>query len=115
MSNIDEKIEILIDQVGRMTEGITESRLEIIEMRTSMAEGFAETRTSMAEGFAEMRTEMKAGFAEMRTEMKAGFAEMRASTAEGFARLIAVSERQERNIDRLVGIVETLIQRQSEP
>ncbi len=54
-----EKIEILIDQVGRMTESITELRLG-----------------------------MESGFQELKT----------------------VTERQERNIDRLMSIVETLIQ-----
>ncbi|MBD1845486.1 hypothetical protein H6F89_19150 [Cyanobacteria bacterium FACHB-63] len=54
-----EKIEILIDQIGRMTESITELRMTV---------------------------------------------------ESGFTELKAASERQERNIDRLVGIVETLIQ-----
>jgi hypothetical protein len=57
--------------------------------------------------------------AETRTNMAEGFAEARASTKEQYDRLMAVAERQERNIerqersiDRLVGIVEMLVQRQ---
>lgn len=68
-----EKIEILIDQVGRMTESITELRMTV---------------EHMSEGITELRMTVESGFTELKT----------------------VSKRQERNIDRLVGIVETLIQ-----
>jgi hypothetical protein len=67
-NNEPEKIDILIDQVGRLTEGLTELRLVVTE-----------------------------GF----TELKQGLGELK-----------EVSQRQERNIDRLVGIVEKLIERQ---
>lgn len=60
--NQPDKIDILIDQVGRLTEVVTI-------------------------GFQESRETIQAGFAELRT----------------------ISERQEQNISRLVGIVETLI------
>lgn len=75
-----EKIEILIDQVGRMTESITELRMSVEDM---------------SEGI---------------TELRIGITELRITVEHGFTELKTVSERQERNIDRLVGIVETLIQ-----
>lgn len=62
-----DRIDILVDQVGRLTEGIS-------ELRTAVQTGFAGVQDS-------------------------------------FSELRAVSERQEQNITRLVGIVEALIQR----
>lgn len=78
--NDSEKIEILIDQVGRMTESITELRMSVTDLRGAVVSGFAELKAI--------------------TERQ----------AESIERLAQTAERQERNTDRLVGIVETLIQ-----
>jgi uncharacterized coiled-coil DUF342 family protein len=79
----DQKLEALVDQVGRLSEEMTAFRL-------SMENGFAEMRAEIKEGFAEMRTEIKEGFAEMRTEIKEGFAETRAS----FSEIRAITQQQ---------------------
>jgi chromosome segregation ATPase len=110
----DRHLNLLIEQIGTFTEGLTELRLGFAELRV----GFAELRGGFAgikEGFAELRedfVEIKEGMAEIRedfAEIKEGFAEVK----EGFVELRQTAERQQTNIDRLVGIVETLVQRQS--
>lgn len=75
--NDSEKIEILIDQVGRMTESITELRMSVTDLGNTVQSGFAELKAI--------------------TERQ----------AESIDRLAQI---QERNVDRLVGIVEALIQ-----
>jgi uncharacterized phage infection (PIP) family protein YhgE len=110
----DRHLNVLIQQVGTFTEGLTELRLGFTKLRV----GFAELRGGFAElkdGFAELQggfAELKDGFAEVRE----GFVEIREDFVEikaGFVELRQTAERQERNIDRLVGIVETLVQRPS--
>jgi hypothetical protein len=73
-SNLDLKIEALTDQIGRMTEGITEFKLEIQRNRA----------------------EFRADLAELKSMIQA--------QAE-------ISRQQAATTDRLVGVVETLIQR----
>ncbi len=101
-----EKIEILIDQVGRMTESITELRMGMRESVMDLRESVTELRTGMQESVSELRGSVS----ELRETVEHGFDELRSLVTTGFTELKTVSERQERNIDRLVGIVETLIQ-----
>lgn len=74
--NDSEKIEILIDQIGRMTESITELRMSVEAERSALREELTETRSTIREEFAATRELIQSGFSELR----------------------AVSERQERNI-----------------
>ncbi|NJO53354.1 MAG: hypothetical protein HC840_32540 [Leptolyngbyaceae cyanobacterium RM2_2_4] len=78
----DDRIDILVDQVRRLTEGITEFRL-------SMERSSAEFRAALAE----FRTDM----AELKTTVQ---------------RQAATAEHLVQTTDRPVRIVETLIQRQ---
>jgi methyl-accepting chemotaxis protein len=78
----DQKLEALVDQVGRLSEEMTTFRL-------SMQNGFAEMRTEIKEGFAETR----AGFAEIRaiTQQQAEVARIQ---AQNVAELIAVAKQR---------------------
>jgi predicted RNase H-like nuclease (RuvC/YqgF family) len=93
-SNHSNNLEILTDQVGRLTEGLTEFRL-------SMEQSSAEFRADLAN----FRAETEYSSAEFRVEMS----EFRKDMAD----LKATVQRQSETTDRLVRIVETLIQRQN--
>lgn len=82
--NDSEKIEILIDQVGRMTESITELRMSLTDLRSTVVSGFDELKTI--------------------SQRQAEAAERQSQSIDRLAQI------QERNVDRLVGIVEALIQ-----
>ncbi|MGI0489309.1 hypothetical protein ACN4EK_28175 [Pantanalinema rosaneae CENA516] len=95
-NQLDSKVELLIDQVGRLTEGMVEYRLQ---WQAEMAD--------FRSGLSEFRTEMREGLSEFRTEMQQSMTEFRADMAE----LKATTQRQAETVDRLVRIVETLIER----
>ncbi|MBW4550497.1 MAG: hypothetical protein KME35_05230 [Aphanocapsa sp. GSE-SYN-MK-11-07L] len=58
----------------------------------------------LTEGISELRVGV--------SELREGISELRSVVQDGFTELKTVSERQEQNISRLVGIVENLLQRE---
>lgn len=109
----DETIEILIDQVGRMTESITELRLSYAEATEQMRQQREADRVLMREEFDRTRQLIIEENTQARQLIVDSFAEVR----EGFAELKAVADRQaetqarqERNIESLVAVVKTLIE-----
>ena len=93
----DDRLEILIDQVGRLTETQTEFKYEMIDRLDRLIQ--------MAEQQAEVAREQKESIDRLATtaERNAATAERSAATAE---RNAAIAERHENNITRLVAVVE---------
>ena len=100
----DDRLEILIDQVGRLTETQTEFKYEMIDRLDRLIQ--------MAEQQAEVAREQKESIDRLATtaERNAATAERNAATAERSAataeRNAAIAERHENNITRLVAVVE---------
>lgn len=90
-----EKIKTLIEQVDRFCEGVAEFRLSL------EASGYNLNAILPSQGIDRQECSTKR-FSESAIEIQ--------MTKIDFQDLKVRSERQERNIDRLVGIVETLIQ-----
>ena len=107
----DDRLEILIDQVGRLTETQTEFKYEMIDRLDrliQMAEQQAEVAREQKESIDRLATtaERNAATAERNAataERNAATAERSAATAE---RNAAIAERHENNITRLVAVVE---------
>jgi methyl-accepting chemotaxis protein len=91
-SNPD-RLDILVDQVGRLTEVVTVGFSEMREGISEMREGISEMR----EGISEMREGI--------SEMRQGISDLRESVTAGFQELKSISERQEQNISRLADTV----------
>jgi uncharacterized protein YecA (UPF0149 family) len=110
IESIGEKVDALTGQVGLLTESMT-------EFRQDMKQSMAEFRQDMKQSMTEFRQDMKQSMAEFRQDMKQSMAEFRQDMTNlkvMVERQAETAERQEHNIDRLVGIVETLVQRSSQ-
>ena len=119
-----DRIDLLIDQVGRLTEGLTEFRTVITESMTEFRTDLAEFRSSMEQSMTEFRTDL----AEFRTAMEQSVNEFRAdldeiklttkqqaetaaSQAETTAKLVANAESQQQSIEQLAAAVRLLVER----
>jgi methyl-accepting chemotaxis protein len=115
------KLDILIDQVGRLTEGLTEFRADIVDMRELVREQLALTQAQgeridrlVEQGEAQGKridrlTEVVERQAEA-VEQQVEVAKHQAATAE---RQMQVSERLAATVERQAQMLETLIERQS--
>ncbi|NEP62486.1 MAG: hypothetical protein F6K31_37085 [Symploca sp. SIO2G7] len=87
-----DRIDLLIEQVGRFTEGLTEFRLSmtesITEFRAAMEQNTTEFRAAMEQSMNEFRADM----AEIKLTTRQQ-AETAASQAETTAKLVAIVER----------------------
>ncbi len=111
----DQKLDILIDQVGRLTEGLTEIRVTIqdqAEITRRQSESIDRQSASIDRLFEGM-DELKIMVREQSeaTKRLVGVSERQAATLDRQTESI---DRQVQTTDRLARIVETLIQRQSE-
>jgi len=106
-SGPQDRIDLLIDQVGRLTEVVTigfqDMRTEFNAMRQDMRTEFNAMRQDMRDEFKAMREDMRTEFREMRVDL----AEIKQITE----RQAQVAEQQAQSVARLAAIVETLIQR----
>ena len=103
----DNKLDVLIDQVGRLTEGITEFRLATVERLDAFGEEMKRFREEMKHDNAAFREEMKHDNAAFREEMKRDNAafreEIKQSSAEFRAELRQINvtiERQAASIEQ---------------
>ena len=90
-----DKINLLIDQVGKLTEGIT-------EMRISLSENLAETREVLRANMTETRAAMTEGM----DDLKEGFKELKESSQQ----LYVTNERQAKNIEHLAAVSASLVE-----
>ena len=112
--NSNDKLDILIDQVGRFTEGITEFQLAMTQaseaFRTDLAD-LRESNTKASEEFRAELAEMKASLVEQ-TALIRSQNERLDRLEETTKRQAATAEQQAETSIRLVGIVEALLQEQ---
>lgn len=100
-----DKIDLLIDRVGKLTEGIT-------EMRISLSANLAETREVLSASMTETRealsanmTETRAAMTEGMDDLTEGFKELKESSQQ----LYATNERQAKNIEHLAVVAASLV------
>ena len=117
--NSNDKLDILIDQVGRFTEGITVFQLAMTQaseaFRADLAD-FRESNTKASEEFRAELAEMKASLLQQtqliqsQTQLIQGQNERLDRLEETTKRQAATAEQQAETSIRLVGIVEALLQ-----
>jgi predicted transcriptional regulator len=98
-----DRLEILIEQIGRLTEAVTQSRIEGNEYLERLTETMTQSRIEGNERL----DRLTEAITQSHTEMNQRFDRL----TEVSARQAATAERQEQNISRLVNVVEALIPR----
>lgn len=96
MATTEESLDILVDQVGRLTEGLTEFRLDMTEIK-GMLRQQAETFQDLAIDITAIKDSM--------AQIRESIAETDRTTkrqAETVDRLVAVVDRQAQMLDRLM-------------
>ena len=118
----DNKLDVLIDQVGRLTEGITEFRLATVERLDAFGEEMKRFREEMKHDNAAFREEMKRDNAAFREEIKQSSAEFRAELrqinvtierqAASIEQQAKISQQQADTAERWSRIIEAMLQKQ---
>jgi len=107
----DNKLDLLIDQVGRLTEGITEFRLATVERLDAFGEEMKRFREEMKRDNAAFREEVKQSSAEFRAELRQINATLdrQAASIEQQAK---ISQQQADTAERWSRIIEAMLQKQ---